>query len=77
MRLARPVLALLVLLGSGACGATTWYWQKAGATNEEQARDGLECNRQATTGYWLGEPIINYDRFRLCLEARGYRVWKE
>jgi hypothetical protein len=68
------LIVLLVLAGCGSSGGT---WTKAGATEEEQKRDTLDCLGQARTmvaGRDGPRPVVDQDRYRACMAKRGYTM---
>jgi hypothetical protein len=72
-----PLTLFLVLVVLGGCGSSGGTWTKAGATEQEQKRDTLDCLDQARTivaGREGPRPLIDQDRYRGCMATRGYTM---
>jgi hypothetical protein len=70
-------LLTATVLSAGCASGTKSEWVKPGATEEQLARDKNDClfDSEETVPTAQGpQRRVNQDRYRRCLQARGYEL---
>ncbi len=65
----------LGLLGAGCASSGSSGWTKAGATDQQVEKDRLDClvdARHTVPGPNGPRSVVDQDRYRSCMGARGY-----
>ncbi|HEY7518008.1 MAG TPA: hypothetical protein VIE36_06915 [Methylomirabilota bacterium] len=72
----RPITTVLALMLLGGCASSSSdAWVKAGTTEAERGRDTADClqmARRVTPSRQGPKTSIDQDRYRECMQGRGY-----
>ena len=63
---------IAVALAAGLAGCGRYYWSKPGGSAEAFDRDSRECAREASSGPSAALGVVDQERYRGCLAARGW-----
>lgn len=67
----------VLMVGAGCASSGSSEWVKPGATSEALARDKNDCladSMETAPSAQGPQRRLNQDRYRRCLEARGYEL---
>jgi hypothetical protein len=66
-------MTVLVLLAACAA-APSYYWQRAGATQEDLYRDTGQCETQMYSLHPLASDEQKFSAYGACMQGRGWRL---